>query len=176
MPQSPQTEAKMTFITLEGVRRRVDTVPVDPRSSELHYRNKAIRGSRRLRDAIWKLQGYKPTLSPKPKTKVTLCPTCLSPIVPRQLIAEIQQTVAAFFGYHRSTIISDDRRREVVNARWIAMYLSCELTHHSIAEVGRRFNRDHTSVLHALKCIKSRCEHDEELALNVTLLRERLGA
>jgi hypothetical protein len=155
---------------IEGrVLKRIE--PLESRELDIRTR-KAVKGSRRLRNAVWKLQGYQP---PKP-TKATLCPACLGPIAPRMLIAEIQQTVGAFFGFHRDHILGDRRDRELTRARQIAMYLSTELTGHSLSEIGRRFTRDHTTVMHAVRMVHERTESDEETALNVALLRERLGA
>jgi chromosomal replication initiator protein len=66
------------------------------------------------------------------------------------------------------------RRVHISHARQIAMYLSTELTRHSVAEVGRRFRKDHTTVLHAIKAVRARCETDDQEAFDVALLRERL--
>jgi hypothetical protein len=49
-------------------------------------------------------------------------------------------------------LVSVRRTKGVVYPRQIAMYLCKTLTLHSLAEIGRRFgNRDHTTVLHAIR-------------------------
>jgi chromosomal replication initiator protein len=56
------------------------------------------------------------------------------------------------------------------------MVLAAELTDHSLAEIGRRFNRDHTTVMHALKAVQKRIQDDPEVGLDAEVLRERLAA
>lgn len=48
---------------------------------------------------------------------------------------------------------SQDRSRNVVSARQIAMYLCRELTELSLPKIGDAFARDHTTVMHACKKI-----------------------
>jgi chromosomal replication initiator protein len=160
------------MIVLEG-KRVVSRPPLLTRELDAHVK-KAIRGSRRLRNAIWKLQGYKP--QPVAPKRPEVCPTCSGPIAPRRLVADIQRTVGAYYGFHANHLISSDRRRQLTLARQVAMYLATELTNHSIAEIGRRFKRDHTTVLHAIKAVGARAEINPELAFDVALLRERLTA
>lgn len=140
-------------------------------------RTAAKKGSRQLRDAILIFKGIDPPKDPTEPRMVRLCPSCHTPIAPgRHLIADIQQTVGSFYGFHRDHILSERRNRELTRARQVAMFLASELTPHSVAEIGRRFNRDHTTVLHAIKQVKDRAENNEEDAFNITLLRERFGA
>ena len=48
--------------------------------------------------------------------------------------------------------------------RQIAMFLAKRLTTRSLPEIGRRFaNRDHTTVIHAVKTITKLSEKDEEM-------------
>ncbi|WP_108397577.1 helix-turn-helix domain-containing protein [Devosia submarina] len=54
---------------------------------------------------------------------------------------------------HRQTmkaILGSGRNKDVVKARHEAMYLVAGHTGYSIARIGNKFGRDHTSVLHAL--------------------------
>lgn len=170
---------------IEG--RRIDTLAAAgalfTRELDRHAQD-AQSGSRKLRDAIWKLQGYTPPkrhlpvkLEVEPIRQPELCPTCLGPIKPPPaMIASIQQTVAAYYGIERNQMTSNIRQRHIAHARQVAMYLACQLTKHSIADVSRRFNRDHTTVLHALKAVETRAEDDHQLAFDISLLRERLTA
>jgi chromosomal replication initiator protein len=135
----------------------------------------ATRGSRKLRNAILLLQG-RPIPHDDPIKRQELCPTCSAPFNPsRRLVSDIQQTVAAYFGLHAATMTSSDRRSHITRARQIAMYLASELTGHSIAEIGRRFKRDHTTVLHAMKAVAARVDADNQVAFDVSVLRERMG-
>jgi hypothetical protein len=154
-------------------------------------REAARRGSKLLRNAILCAKGLEPPVeakphsskpaAPKPPLRKSvapqLCPTCCAPVSPRRLfIADIQQMVASYYGLPLSAMTSESRVRKITHARQVAMYLASEITRNSVAEIGRRFNRDHTTVLHAMREINQRSEKDPEIAFDVALLRERLTA
>lgn len=91
-------------------------------------------------------------------------------------VAEIQREVADLFVISVSEIKSDRRARHIVRPRQIAMYLSRELTPKSLPEIGRRFgDRDHTTVIHAIRTIERLITCDGEIAEAVATLRGRLG-
>ena len=71
-------------------------------------------------------------------------------------IEQIQKTVAEYFKIRVSDILSAKRDRKITLPRHIAMYLSKELTSHSLPSIGDAFGgRDHTTVLHACKKINA---------------------
>ena len=48
------------------------------------------------------------------------------------------------------------------------MFLAKKLTTRSLPEIGRKFaNRDHTTVIHAVKTIEKLCQINDELKKNV---------
>ena len=52
------------------------------------------------------------------------------------------------------------------------MYLAKKLTTRSLPEIGRRFaNRDHTTVIHAVKTITRISENDEEMKKNISQIK-----
>ncbi len=56
--------------------------------------------------------------------------------------------------------------------RQVAMYLSKKMTTRSLPEIGRRFaNRDHTTVIHAVKTITKLSESDEEMKKNLIQIK-----
>lgn len=58
---------------------------------------------------------------------------------------------------------SQDRSRNVVSARQIAMYLCRELTELSLPKIGDAFARDHTTVMHACKKITQQMAQRPEI-------------
>ena len=59
--------------------------------------------------------------------------------------------------------------------RQIAMFLAKTLTPRSLPEIGRRFgNRDHTTVLHAVRKIEDLARNDQILAQELDLLKRML--
>ncbi len=62
----------------------------------------------------------------------------------------ILEETAAVSGYTKEQLVSASRKRALVQYRKIAMHLAREMTSHSLAELGTLFDRDHTTVLHAV--------------------------
>lgn len=67
----------------------------------------------------------------------------------------IQKVVIKYYKIKMSDLIGMSRKQSLVLSRQIAMYLIKELTEHSLPEIGAVFgDRDHTTVLHAVRKIK----------------------
>jgi chromosomal replication initiator protein len=83
-------------------------------------------------------------------------------------IDQIQKQVAEFFGVTVADLKARTRTRAVALPRQVAMYLARQLTHASLAEVGRFFGgKDHTTVLHAVDKIQSLLQDDPKLRKNI---------
>lgn len=94
---------------------------------------------------------------------------------PQIRIEDIQRVVAVHYQVSRSDLVSSRRTRAIVVPRQIAMYLAKVLTPRSLPEIGRRFgNRDHTTVLHAVRKIEGLIGRDKSLARDVEALRRRI--
>jgi chromosomal replication initiator protein len=91
-------------------------------------------------------------------------------------IPAIQGAVCSVVGISQAAMLSPSRSADVSRARQIAMYLSRELTDLSLAEVARRFDRDHTTVLHAVRVVSARAAGDADVADTIHRARELLGA
>jgi chromosomal replication initiator protein len=86
-------------------------------------------------------------------------------------IEQIQRKVSDFFGVKLSDLKAKNRTRAVAFPRQIAMYLSRQLTHASLSEVGRSFGgKDHTTVLHAVDKIQTLLQDDPKLRKTVDAL------
>ncbi len=86
-------------------------------------------------------------------------------------IEEIQKRVSEHFNIKMSDMSSARRSRTVARPRQIAMYLSKYLTSRSLPEIGRRFgNRDHTTVIHAVKKVEDLRNKDVNFDEDVQLL------
>ncbi|MEO0673219.1 MAG: chromosomal replication initiator protein DnaA, partial [Pseudomonadota bacterium] len=94
----------------------------------------------------------------------------------RTRIEDILKVVSRHFGVSRSDILSQRRHRSVVWPRQIGMYLSKQLTARSLPEIGRRFgNRDHTTVLHAIRKIDGEIQKHPRLRDEIEDLKKLLG-
>ncbi len=85
----------------------------------------------------------------------------------------IQRKVADFFGVKLSDLRAQNRTRAVAFPRQIAMYLARQLTHSSLAEIGRSFGgKDHTTVLHAVEKIQRLLQEDPKFRKTIDTLTQ----
>lgn len=76
----------------------------------------------------------------------------------------IQKTTARYFGIKVADLNGKNRSRSIARPRQVAMALAKDLTSKSLPEIGDFFGgRDHTTVLHAVRKIKSMMESDAQL-------------
>ena len=91
--------------------------------------------------------------------------------VSQEVSGEIQKKVSQHFNIKMSDMSSARRSRTVARPRQVAMYLSKNLTSRSLPEIGRRFgNRDHTTVIHAVKKVEELRSKDLSFDEDVQLL------
>ena len=91
-------------------------------------------------------------------------------------IDDIQKQVADHFNIRVADMFSARRARQIARPRQIAMFLAKNLTSLSYPEIGRRFgNRDHTTIMHAVRKIEELMETDASLADDVSLLKSILA-
>ncbi len=90
-------------------------------------------------------------------------------------VDKIQNTVSGFFNISLNEMLSQRRSRPLARPRQIAMYLSKKMTTRSLPEIGRRFaNRDHTTVIHAVKTITKLSQENEEMSKNINQITNLL--
>ena len=94
----------------------------------------------------------------------------------RVTIDDIQKKVAEHYRVKMADLLSDRRTRDIVRPRQIAMYLSKQLTSKSLPDIGRNFgDRDHTTVLHAVKKVEAMIAADSQLAEEIAMLKRALS-
>ncbi len=90
-------------------------------------------------------------------------------------VDKIQNVVSNFFNIALSEMLSQRRSRPLARPRQVAMYLAKKMTSRSLPEIGRRFaNRDHTTVIHAVKTITRLSEQDDEMKKNISHIKSLL--
>jgi len=90
-------------------------------------------------------------------------------------VDKIQNVVSNFFNIALSEMLSQRRSRPLARPRQIAMFLAKKMTSRSLPEIGRRFaNRDHTTVIHAVKTITRLSEQDDEMKKNISQIKSLL--
>jgi chromosomal replication initiator protein len=72
-------------------------------------------------------------------------------------------------------LLSNTRKREIVQARQIAMYLSKNYTKYSAVQIGAQIGgKDHTTVLHACKTVQNLMDTDKIFKRTMQNLEKKL--
>ncbi|ASU81742.1 chromosomal replication initiator DnaA [Nocardiopsis gilva YIM 90087] len=94
---------------------------------------------------------------------------------PEITAAAIKAEIADYFGTSVDDLCGTSRSRVLVTARQIAMYLCRELTDLSLPKIGQQFGgRDHTTVMHADRKIRSLMAERRSIYNQVTELTNRI--
>lgn len=87
----------------------------------------------------------------------------------------IQKVVCSYFNIGVETLQSKTRKREIVQARQVAMFFSKGLTKSSLATIGTQIGgKDHATVLHACKTVNNLIETDKRFRLQIDEIEKKL--
>lgn len=87
----------------------------------------------------------------------------------------IQKVVCDYFDLPLEVLKSKTRKREVVQARQLAMYFSKSLTKSSLSNIGIHCGgKDHATVLHACRTVNNLIETDKKFKTYVTEIQKRI--
>ena len=75
-------------------------------------------------------------------------------------ISQIKKVVCKHFKVSVEEINSKKKSNSIAWPRQVAMYIASELTTLPVTEIGREFNRDHTTILHAKQKVKEEIENN----------------
>jgi chromosomal replication initiator protein len=78
----------------------------------------------------------------------------------KDLMTAILTTVAKTSGISVAQILGRSRRREIVDARYLSMYLVQDIMKAGPSRIGEFFCRDHSSVIHAVRQYRTLMEVD----------------
>jgi chromosomal replication initiator protein len=149
--QPPELETRLAILRKKADAERV---PIPGEVLELiatHVRDNI----RELEGALIRVSAYA-SLNHEPPT-LMMAERILSDLLdadrPRQITPKvILDATATAFGFTVDDICGTSRRRPLVNARQIGMYVFRELTDFSYPAIAREFGgRDHTTVIHAVE-------------------------
>lgn len=87
----------------------------------------------------------------------------------------IQKVVCSYFNIGVENLQSKTRKREIVQARQVAMFFSKSLTKSSLATIGTQIGgKDHATVLHACKTVNNLIDTDKRFRLQVDEIEKKL--
>ena len=169
--QPPDFETRMAILREKAVTRGLD---VDHDVLEL-IAKRISSNVRALEGALVKAIAYA-ELQGQPLT-----PRSIEGILPKEgrrprlTVSHIKEEVALHYQIPLPELDGASRKKEIAQARQIAIYLARELTELSFPSIGREFgDRDHTTIMHAYSKIKLLLADTPLLNADITDLQEAL--
>lgn len=90
-------------------------------------------------------------------------------------VSKIQQVVCEHFKVPEELLQTKTRKREIVQARQVAMYLSKNLTNDALSYIGRQLGKkDHATVVYACKVVADLMQTDRNFKLEVEEIQRKL--
>ena len=87
---------------------------------------------------------------------------------PQETIDRIINDVSQRSGIKKEKILSRNRRKEIVAARFACMYLLRKEAFMTFAAIGRIFGRDHTTAIYALSSVENLLDTNDHLMMQNT--------
>jgi len=157
--EAPCYETRVEILKSKARLRHIDL----PDAVACHIAAKVDSNIRELEGAITKIQ----ILASVEKQPITLelARTALGDtatrVARRPTIDAIINVVTDFYSVKRIDILGKRRHKSISQPRQVCMYLARKMTRHSLEEIGAHFgNRDHTTVMHAVRTIESKKTED----------------
>ncbi|MGH8826199.1 MAG: chromosomal replication initiator protein DnaA [Jiangellaceae bacterium] len=172
--QPPDLETRIAILSKKATQDHLN-VPADV----LEYiASRIATNIRELEGALIRVTAFA-SLNRQP-VDLTLAEVVLRDLVPTDsgpeiTAATIMAQTAAYFGLTIEDLQGTSRSRVLVTARQIAMYLCRELTELSLPKIGQHFGgRDHTTVMHAERKIRTLMAERRSVFNQVTELTNRI--
>jgi len=172
--KEPDIDTKLSIINKKAKEMKIDI----PHDVMLFIAKTVNTNIRELEGSLTKLKAYSEIME-RPIT-LEMTREVLKDILEIKQIEElsidkIQKEVASYFAVNINEILGNSRKKKVVMARQIAMYLSRYLTDKSLNDISKAFKKkDHTTVLNAIEKVEKQMEKDRKFKLTVEFLRDKI--
>ena len=142
----------------------------------VEYLAQCIRGDiRKLESAIVGLKAKSTLLQKNPD--LAMAKEVVAEIIgnSQELSAElIRDFIARQFKVSVADMQSKSRKKTVTFPRQVSMYLARKYTEQGLVEIGKAFNRDHSTVLHSVRVISAAMSRNGSIRGQVELLAEKM--
>ena len=169
----PNFEARVAILKKKAER---DGVALTDKVAHFIARH-VMKNVRELEGALIKVTAVH-ALTGQPLTE-ELCAQVLRDVLPAQKVLDaehIQREVARYYKLGIEELRGERRVKHVAHARQVAMFLCRTLTQSSLPEIGKKFNKDHSTVLTSVRKIQNLKDTDEQLKLELGELGQKLGS
>ena len=89
-------------------------------------------------------------------------------------VKQLIDKVAKYYDLSAKDLLGTSRIKNIKTARQIGMYLMKEELGLSTVEIGRELSKDHTTIMHGIKVIKTNLKTDFNLREQITDLRQKI--
>ncbi len=169
--QEPSFETRVAILQKKAVQEGLD-LP----DEAAHFIARAIQKNvRELEGALVKVSAIH-SLSRHPVT-VDFVAHVLKDVLPARQAVDveaIQREVARYYKVPVESLKEDRRHKALAHARQVAMYLSRKLTKGSFPEIAARFNKDHSTVISAVRKVEKLRETDLAVKRELDELESKL--
>lgn len=172
--QPPDLETRIAILRKKAKAENLDI----PNEAMVYIANQIDTNIRELEGALIRVVAYSSLINED--VSVHLASEALKDIIPSSrprviTIQDIQQKVGEFYGLRLEDFKARKRTKAVAFPRQVAMFLSREMTDHSLPKIGEAFGgRDHTTVIHAHDKITDSLKNDQELSKIIRNIMEKI--
>jgi chromosomal replication initiator protein len=170
--QEPNYETRIAILKKKAELEQLDL----PDRVCLFIARHVQRNVRELEGALVKISAIH-SLTHQPVTE-EFAAQVLKDILPSQRpldVEHIQREVARYFKVAVVDLKQDRRSKALAHARAVAMYLSRKLTKGSFPEIAAHFNKDHSTVISAVRKVEASREADAAVKKQLEDLEVKLG-
>jgi len=158
------------------IKRKASNCNLELDNDLVEYLAQSIRGDiRKLESAIVGLKAQTSLLKKAPD--IAMAKEVIAEIIgdSQELSAElIRDFIARQFKVSIQDMQSRSRKKTITFPRQVSMYLARKYTEQGLAEIGKAFNRDHSTVLHSVRVISDAIARNGSIRGQVKLLADKL--
>lgn len=92
----------------------------------------------------------------------------------RLTVADIQKEVENFYKVSHADLIGKKRTRNIIYARQNAIYLCRQLLDLPFNDIGKKFNRDHSTVMYSVTNVEEKMKESRELREEIETLKQMI--
>ena len=158
------------------IQRKAANCKLQLEEEMVEYLSQYIRGDiRKLESAIVGLKAKSSLLKKNPD--IAMAKEIVAEIIgnSQDLTVElIRDFIARHFKVTVADMQSRSRKKDIAFPRQVSMYLARKYTEQGLLEIGRAFNRDHSTVLHSVRVITEAMSRNGSIRGQVELLARKL--
>lgn len=92
----------------------------------------------------------------------------------RLTVEDIQKEAEQFFKISHTDIVGSKRARNITHARQVAIFLCRDLLDIPYEDIGKKFNRDHSTAMYSVRNIEEKMRENRVLREEVEALKQQI--